>query len=85
MSLITRPLYEDGIRYAKCQRCGMGWIEHEQPVEILGRMTSSGETAHTCPEPFPREYAEVLCSSLVASGMPTTQRIKARIKLGLNQ
>lgn len=81
--MITRPPYENNIRYAKCERCGMGWIENEKPVEILGEMTPSGEQDHECPEPFSRREAELLLSFYTATGAITTQRIKARIKLGL--
>jgi hypothetical protein len=38
---------------------------------------------HVCPEPFDPEVAAYLLEFFVSSGIPTTQRVKARIRLGL--
>lgn len=83
--MIRRDDYDEhGLRWAECERCGMGWIENEYATEILpDTWTSIGERKHDCPEPYPRETAEFLLAYYTSTGIPTSQRIKAQIKLGL--
>lgn len=83
--MIQRDEYDaNGLRWAKCQRCGMGWIENRESVELFpDEWTTVGERAHECPEPYPRELAESLHAFYVSTQIPTSQRVKARIELGL--
>jgi hypothetical protein len=61
--------------YVKCERCGMGWAT---PM-----LDGSEPAPHVCPEPFDRKTAETLATMLAASGIPVSQRMKARVRLGL--
>lgn len=83
---IERAEYDEhGGRWARCTRCGMGWCEYCEPVELFpGEWTHSGEQEHTCPEPMP--YVQALGMVQVAEahgGIIVSQRVKASIKLGL--
>lgn len=72
-----------------CETCGMWWHDGPQMTiaQLLGSEPITGDEPardpHVCPEPFPRETAEYLLAFHSQTGVPTTQRIKARIKLGL--
>lgn len=73
---VTRSPYDDqGLRWAECDSCGMGWVEDEE----------DGERGHVCPEPFSLSTAESLLEFYAHSGTPISQETKARIRLGLNQ
>jgi hypothetical protein len=53
-----------------CTRCGLTiWAEDD---------------SHECPAPFPYKTAKYLLDFHVASRIPVSPRMKARIKLGLN-
>lgn len=85
MNAITRGDYDEhGGRWATCTRCGMGWVEHREPVELFpGEFTTAGERDHECPEPLPYEQALSMAQFYVSSGIPIHQRLKAQIRLGL--
>ena len=87
--MIKRDDYdENGNRMATCTRCGMGWVERRESVELFGLGTgtwsSAGERPHKCPEPLPYETARYMADAAVAAGgIIVSQRQKAAIKLGL--
>lgn len=83
---VERPSWDDaGSRWAKCSRCGMGWFEHREPVELLpGQWTTTGERPHSCPDPMPYHAARAMVELAQArGGIVVSQRMKAAIKLGL--
>lgn len=65
----------------------MGWIESEYAQEFIPGTdcwSKIGQHDHACPDPFPRETAEMLHAFYTSPGAPPTSlRTKARIKLGL--
>jgi hypothetical protein len=82
--------------FVTCPACGMGWLTRRlcgscafkatpDPgcAECGGKVVYGLTKAHACPEPYPRETAETLAAFYASSGVPTTQREKARILLGL--
>lgn len=55
---------------------------------LLGGVCESPERCgtpivHRCPEPYPYDHARAMALMLRSSGMPVSQRVKARIVLGL--
>lgn len=87
---ISRPDYDDnGLRYAKCLACDMGWIEGRESVELIpgtGEFTQAGERTHECPEPFSFEVATAMAEAAKAlGGIVVSQKVKAQIKLGLER
>lgn len=79
--MIERSAFgEDHLRWARCSDCGMGWVESEHQQDGF---LPPGARGHECPPPFDPETAGFLCSHFATSGIPTSQRIKARIVLGL--
>lgn len=74
-----------------CERCGMAYYEWLLDEDGARALLTPGATVpeamipnvHACPKPYPRETAELLAAFYARTGVPTSQRIKARIKLGL--
>jgi hypothetical protein len=64
-----------------CPRCGIfyyEWLREPGGEPLIPNM-------HECPEPFSPELARSLLSTILAYGVPVSQTMKARIKLGLEQ
>jgi hypothetical protein len=64
-----------------CPRCGIyyhEWLGEPGTEALIPNL-------HECPEPFSYEVARSLLDFHVTSGIPTSQTIKARIRLGLEQ
>ncbi len=60
--------------YEVCERCGMGWMSPN--------LDGLEPAPHVCPEPLAPESARRLRDALVASGIPVSPRLKARIRPG---
>lgn len=71
MAVTRTPPDQNGLIWAECQRCEMGWVEGEGPRD------------HSCPTPLPRDVAESWLSLCLATGHPVSLKHRARIKLGL--
>lgn len=65
-----------------CPRCGIFYYEW-----LHADMNYEGEplipNVHECPEPYPFETAQTLAHYYATTGIPVSQNVKARIKLGL--
>jgi hypothetical protein len=69
-----------------CPRCGMYVPSCPLILDPNGELYKvEGPVWHECPEPYPRETAEYLLRFFVDTGIPTSARNKARIKLGLGE
>jgi hypothetical protein len=71
-----------------CPNCGIFYYEWLQQdfKAVLGAGAVPEPlipNIHACPEPYPYEHAVMLHGTYAAAGMPVSQRVKARIMLGL--
>jgi hypothetical protein len=75
-----------------CERCGMSYHEWLHDETGAKAMVTAGTGLpepmiphmHECPEPYPPEVARMFLETCRATGMPVSQRMKARVKLGLD-
>lgn len=70
-----------------CPNCGMSYYEwlHEDLADLQAGNDPLIPNIHECPKPYPYETALMLASLYTRTGVPTSQRQEARIRLGLVQ
>ena len=63
------------------------WLQQDWKSIFMGG--APGEplipNMHECPPAFAPDVARVMLETCIATGMPVSQRIKARIRLGLDE
>lgn len=64
-----------------CPNCGIfyyDWLGEPGEEPLIPNI-------HECPPPFPPDVARSLLQTIVAYGVPVSQTMKARIRLGLQE
>lgn len=70
-----------------CPRCGIFYYEwlHSGFAGMERGDEPLIPNVHECPAPYPPDVARMMLNTCIATGMPVSQRTRARIRLGLEQ